>query len=217
MPARGISCTTTIVAQIEDSYLGPLVELGDKRIAAELARRYKTATAIRMRRKYASACHDLGDGEPLKAYARDVEKGSLELPDNDQPNTNENDQPGNVELGGIVASLVHAATAECDRALYALAAPDHPYHALAVQRVLSAGRALFRRGQRMAGAPVLPGDSPRPARRYDADRRHLENRREFSGSGPATMVLPAGRSPSISPIRRLAVSRPRNASATKWP
>jgi hypothetical protein len=125
--------------RIEDSYLGPLVELGDKRIAAELARRWKTATAIRMRRKYALACHDLGDPEPLKIYARDVKDGSLVLPGNNQPNTNENDQPGTVELDGIVASLVHAETAECDRALYALADPNHPYHALVVRRVLSAG------------------------------------------------------------------------------
>jgi hypothetical protein len=125
--------------RIEDSYLGPLVELGDRRIAAELARRSKAATAIRMRRKFASACQDLGDPEPLKAFARDVEKGSLTLPGNNEPNTNDNDQPGTVELSGILASLVHAGTAECDRALYALAAVKHPYHALVVQRVLSAG------------------------------------------------------------------------------
>ncbi len=124
--------------RIEDSYLGPLVELGDRRIAAELARRSKAATAIRMRRKFASACQDLGDPEPLKAFAHDVEKGSLKLPGNNEPNTNENDQPGTVELGGIIVSLVHAEIAECDRALYALAATKHPYHALVVQRVLSA-------------------------------------------------------------------------------
>ncbi len=103
--------------RIEDIYLGPLVILGDKRIAAELARRWKTATAVRMRRKLASACHDLGDSEPLKEFARDVEKGLLKLPGNNEPNTNENDQPGTVELNGIVASLVHAETAECNRAL----------------------------------------------------------------------------------------------------
>ncbi len=125
--------------RIEDSYLGPLVELDDKRIAAELARRYKAATDIRMRRKFATACHDLGDPGPLKAFARDVEKGSLKLPGNNEPNTNENDQPGTVELTAIIASLVHAGTAECDRALYALAAANHPYHALVVERVLSVG------------------------------------------------------------------------------
>jgi hypothetical protein len=123
--------------RIEDSYLGPLVALGDKRIAAELAGRYKAATAIRMRRKYASACHDLGDSEPLQALAREVEKGSLKLPGSNEPNTREEDQPGIAELSGIVAALVDAGTADCDRALYAMAAPSHPYHALLVRGVLS--------------------------------------------------------------------------------
>ena len=101
-----------------------------------------------MRRKLASACHDLGDSEPLKEFARDVEKGLLKLPGNNEPNTNENDQPGTVELNGIVASLVHAETAECDRALYAMAARNHPYHTLAAQRVLSGpcGTLLTRTG-----------------------------------------------------------------------
>ena len=120
---------------IEDSYLGPLVRLGDKRIAPELAGRYRAATAVGIRRKYASACRALGDPMPLKAFATEVEKGSLKLPPNDDPNTNEDDQPGTVELGGIVASLVDGRLVECDRALDAIARPDHPYHALAVERV----------------------------------------------------------------------------------
>jgi len=122
--------------RIEDSYLGPLVELGDKRIAAELVRRFKAAKAIRMRRKYASACHDLGEPGPLTQFAGEVEKGLLKLPDDDRPNTNEDDQPGTVELSGIVAALVHTETPECDRALVAMAVPTHPYHVMAVKNVL---------------------------------------------------------------------------------
>jgi len=124
--------------RIEDSYLGPLVQLGDKRIASEIARRAKATNSVRMRRKFALVCHVLGEPEPLTAFARDVEKGSLKLPGNNEPNTNENEQPGNVELSGIVASLAHAGTADCDRALYSLVVASHPYHALVLTRVLGA-------------------------------------------------------------------------------
>lgn len=124
--------------RIEDSYLEPLARLGDQRIAAELARRCDAADAVGIRRKYASACHALGNSKPLDKLAAEVEKGSLKLPANDKPRTNPNDQPGNVELDGLVAFFIQARTRECERALYALTAPGHPYHKLAVERVLLA-------------------------------------------------------------------------------
>lgn len=88
-----------------------------------------------MQRKYAFACHVLGNSAPLKTYAQQIEKGVITLPANNEPNTNENDQPGNVELTGIVGYLIRANLPECDRALSALAAPAHPYHSLVKQRV----------------------------------------------------------------------------------
>lgn len=124
--------------QIEDTYLGSLVGLGDKRIAAKLARRARAATAVGIRCKYASACYELGDSGPLKAFAEDVRRGSLKLPANDEPNTNEDDQPGTVELTNIVAALGYAHVAECDRALDAIVERGHPYYALAVERVFGA-------------------------------------------------------------------------------
>ena len=202
--------------RIEDIYLGPLVILGDKRIAAELARRWKTATAVRMRRKLASACHDLGDSEPLKEFARDVEKGLLKLPGNNEPNTNENDQPGTVELNGIVASLVHAETAECNRALYAMAARNHPYHTLAAQRVLRARVRSFDEDRAWLAHPFCLAILRDPLNDTTPTGATWKIERD-SLCGPRMAVLPASRSPASSLIRRPAANRLRNASATKWP
>ena len=130
--------------EIEDKYFKSLVALGDQRIAPELARRYqaatgryKVATEVRVRRKYASACYDLGDAEPMKDFAREVEKGSLKLPENRQGSS---EQTGTLELTGVVASLVQVRIPECDRALYAMASPEHPYYAQTAAQVLDAVR-----------------------------------------------------------------------------
>ena len=120
---------------IEDNYFEPLIHLADKRIESELNRRFKSEPNIRMQRKYAFACHVLGNSSPMISYAKEIEKGSLRLPGNNEPNTNENDQPGNVELTGIVDYLTKANMPECDSALFALAAPNHPYHSLTVNCV----------------------------------------------------------------------------------
>jgi hypothetical protein len=77
--------------QIEDDYLDPLVELGDRRIAPELAKRCQAAPTVRMRRKWAFACHWLGDPEPLWAFVRDFRAGKIKLPANDEPDTNPQD------------------------------------------------------------------------------------------------------------------------------
>lgn len=124
--------------RIVDSYLGPLVSLDDQRIARELADRFKAATKVRMRRNYAAVCHDLGDPGPMKILAREVEQGLLRLPDNNEPYLHEDDQPGNVEIADIVASLTRARMAQCDCALDAMTASNHPYHALVVRRMLKA-------------------------------------------------------------------------------
>ena len=119
--------------RIEDQYLRPLAELGDKRIAAELAARAKAAESLRMRRKYALPAHQLGDPEPMKALARDFQAGTLKLPGGHDPNTREDEQPEVLELKGVIECLVLAQTPECGQALNALARPDYPQHALAAK------------------------------------------------------------------------------------
>ena len=114
--------------KIEDAYLKPLMALGDKRIAPELARRYKAAGRVRLRREYALAAQQCGDSGPLKEFIDDFQKGRLTIPANDDPNTNEEDQPRNVELRGIIVCLVESRMPEANAALDALADPKNPYH-----------------------------------------------------------------------------------------
>jgi hypothetical protein len=123
--------------RIEDAYLFPLINLGDARIAPVLATRGRDAATVRMRRKWAYACHWLGDPQPLAGFAADFRDGKIKLPPNDQPNTNDDDQPGTVELDGIVEYLAAVRTSDADQALMALADPKHPSFSSATKRVLS--------------------------------------------------------------------------------
>lgn len=124
--------------EIEDKYFLPLIRLDDKRITLELVRRCKAAKTVRMRRKWAYASHWLGQSAPLKAFALDVQAGKIDLPPNNQPNTNEDEQPGNVELRGIVEYLTRVDIAECNNAIGALADPKHPFYEMTAKRVLGA-------------------------------------------------------------------------------
>jgi hypothetical protein len=123
--------------KLEDRYLFPLIELGDKRIAARLAKRAGPTESIRMRRKWAYTACRLGDAEPMKKYADDFRAGKINLPANDEPQTNPFDQPGYVELRGIVRYLSGVSLPEADRALHALADRKHPSHAEAAKAVLT--------------------------------------------------------------------------------
>ncbi len=122
--------------QIEDSYLRPLVQLGDKRLAAVLARRAAGAEG-RMRRKWAYAAHWLGDPRPLAAFADDFRLGKVKLPADDKLETRDDEQPGTVELRAIVMYLASVRTPQADRALYALADPKHPAYALAARWIVA--------------------------------------------------------------------------------
>ncbi len=124
--------------QIEDDYLGSVAELGDKRIVGELARRYRATDIVRMRRKYVAVSCDLGDMGLLKDLAHDLEKGSLALPPASWPSSGGRESPAIDELTGVLMLLARAEPADRDRALYALTAPKHPYHAVVAQRVLKA-------------------------------------------------------------------------------
>jgi hypothetical protein len=124
-------------ADVEDTYLFPLIELGDKRTAADLRRRSQTADSVWLRRKWAYAAHKLGESEPLKRFADDFRAGHIRLPARDRAVTDDNDQSRSAELLGIVQSLASARLPEADRALDALADPQHPCHGLAAKRVLN--------------------------------------------------------------------------------
>lgn len=123
--------------RIEDAYLFPLIDLGDARIATVLAIRGRDAATVRMRRKWAYACHWLGDPKPLADFATEFRDGKIKLPPNDRPNTNDDDQPGAVELDGIVEYLAAVRSSNADQALMALADPRHPSFSSATKRVLS--------------------------------------------------------------------------------
>jgi hypothetical protein len=58
--------------RLEDLYIDALVDLGDKRLAAEAARLSQAADTVRLRRKWAYAAHWLGDPEPFKKFAADL-------------------------------------------------------------------------------------------------------------------------------------------------
>jgi hypothetical protein len=121
---------------IEDAYFSPLIEIADKRIAPVLVRRYKSAERLRMRRKLAFAAEQCGDSAPMKEFARAFEQRKFTLPANNDPNTNSDDQPGNVELDGIVATLIDSHLPEADQALQALVDAKHPQHALVAARLV---------------------------------------------------------------------------------
>jgi hypothetical protein len=122
---------------IENSYWDSLVELGDRAIAPELLRRFKSARAIRDRRKLAITAWQLGDASAMVVYAGEVERGSLKLPANNDPNTTDDDQPGTVELRGMVEDLTSSSgLKESDQALFAIADPQHPYFELARNCIL---------------------------------------------------------------------------------
>lgn len=125
--------------RLEDQYLFPLIALGDTRIAGELAKRAGAEEAIRMRRKWAYGSFHLGNSEPIKKYADDFAAGKIKLPANDRPQTNDFDQPGYVELRGIVTYLGGVKLPEADRALFALADRKHPDHGQAAKAVLAGG------------------------------------------------------------------------------
>jgi hypothetical protein len=136
----------TSAANLEDKYIFPLIGLGDKRIAAELAKRAGATDSIRMRRKWAYASFHLGAPEPMKKYADDFGAGKIELPANDRPQTNPFDQPGYVELRGIVTFLSGLSLPEADRALNALADRKHPGHAEAAKAILSGAHQFEEKG-----------------------------------------------------------------------
>jgi len=121
--------------RIERTYFHAVMQLGDERIAPELRRRCDAADTLRMRRQYAFATHVLGDAEPLNAFANEFKAGRIAFPANDRDHTSWDEQPGTVELAGIVGALGSAKTPAADAALAALTDPKHPGYAIAAQAI----------------------------------------------------------------------------------
>jgi hypothetical protein len=117
--------------KIEAAYIDALVELQDKRIAPELAKRYEKSDTIRMQRQLALSAHWLGDATAIKAFAQICHSGAGKLP----ARTKDNDPAD--ELFYVLATLADANLPEADRALLAVAEPKHPWHKMVSRAVLS--------------------------------------------------------------------------------
>jgi hypothetical protein len=116
---------------VEQIYLQALVDLGDKRVAPELARRFDRARGDPVRqRMLAEAACELGNPGPLKAFARAFAAGSVGLPG--QPSQERK------ELGRILRSLSEANFPEAEQALHSLTNTGHRYHSVAVANTLYA-------------------------------------------------------------------------------
>jgi hypothetical protein len=125
--------------QIESEYLHAIILLGDTRMAKPLRERSEKTRSIRMRRKYTSACHDLGDSEPINKYANEFKVGRIQLPKTDDPQWNWNDQEGVKELAGIIQTLASADTPQAQSAIWALSDPKHPAYKMAARSVRELG------------------------------------------------------------------------------
>jgi hypothetical protein len=128
--------------EIEDAYLLPIAQLRDHRIAPELARRCAAAKTLRARCQLALAAHLCGNSEPLKRFCRAFEQGKLEL-----PHINEITEKLDVvadrmlqqraqDLVEAVTSLIASHLPEADKALYALAYPEHPQNKFVARLLL---------------------------------------------------------------------------------
>jgi hypothetical protein len=107
---------------IEDSYLFPLIALGDRRIVPELAKRAANS-ALHMRRKWCLACFHLGNPKPLQNLAEDITSGKTRIPDDS-------------ELSGLIFYFSNVGLRETDRALFALTDPKHPAYKRALAAIL---------------------------------------------------------------------------------
>jgi hypothetical protein len=120
--------------QIEDIYLQSLVQLGDDRIVAQLRQRCDSANSLRLRCQLIQATFELGDAEPLNAFAAEFLNGKIKLPIN-KDRTDEEDDSDTAELELVVRMLGTADIPSADAALAALALPNHPYFAVAARGI----------------------------------------------------------------------------------
>jgi hypothetical protein len=117
--------------ELEDKYFSTLVELGDQRIASELARSAAIAQTLGARGQWAHAAHCLGDPKPLQAFADDFRTGKFAL---------SSGEGAAHDLTAILRSLVYVNSPMVLRALNALASPNHPQHKTAVRLMTQPAR-----------------------------------------------------------------------------
>jgi hypothetical protein len=125
--------------QCHRDYWCALVQLGDRRIAPALVRRAGAGHALLTRLKFAAAASRLGAPEPLDAIARELELGTLRArAPGPRPNPDRRSSHAESlgELGQLICELVAAETPAADRALWALAAPEHPHHRAALDLLI---------------------------------------------------------------------------------
>ncbi|MFL6201192.1 MAG: hypothetical protein ACJ76J_18635 [Thermoanaerobaculia bacterium] len=116
---------------IVKAYRSALIDLGDLRIAPELARRATssmTAENLPGRWQWAQAAHFLGDPQPFRDFAEDFRAGRIAIPPGDGFDD---------ELREEVEALIDVGSLEASRALDALAEPEHPYYGAVVRQILS--------------------------------------------------------------------------------
>jgi hypothetical protein len=121
--------------QIDSSYADDLIALGDVAIAPELKRRFDLEKELDRQGTFAFVCFWLKEEGPMRQLAAGFQAGTLPLPANDRDTTAEDEQPGNRRLSSLIHIFTDAKTAYCDDALFALSAPNHPYHAVALSYV----------------------------------------------------------------------------------
>jgi hypothetical protein len=165
---------------IEGTYLSALVDLGDKRIAPELAKRASGAKTLRARRQWAQAAHYLGDPKPFRSFADDFRTGKIKVP----PRKGEDN-----ELRSILGPLVHIGTPEAERALAALTNPKHPQHKAVVQQILTQRTGGFDREPWFAHWFCLPvlrralDDTTPTGAKFSIEKGTLWRKKNEGGSG----------------------------------
>jgi hypothetical protein len=129
---------------LEEYYLDYLIALDDPRIGPELARRANAADDPAERRRLAVAAHHLGASAAWQAFAREVERGTLPLGRRPEGEVADREDVQR-EVHDIVEALGESDLADAGRALYALAAPDHPWRDVIADAMLGSAEAFERR------------------------------------------------------------------------
>lgn len=119
----------------EDRFLAALVRLQDQRVAAELVKRSELGTDLSARRKYAIASHELGASGPLTKLASEFAADKIKLPLSDGTGRL-SENPASRELLTLVCAFIELKSPEAERALAAVANPQHSAHKLLGQALL---------------------------------------------------------------------------------
>jgi hypothetical protein len=160
---------------MENAYLWALQQLGDKRIASELAKRIAEAGE---RRQRGPTERDLDDPKAFLTFVEYFRAGKVVL-----------GASADKEFNRIIRALSDAKTPEADRALEALVNAAHPQHDLFLQKILTEESRWFGRGpwfSRPVCLTVLRQslDDTTPTRaRYSVEKNTLWRRFQIGGFG----------------------------------